>query len=120
MAARQESTRRRCRIGAADCVGLGAWFELGLRVLLSLRWLRGTAFDPFGRTTVRRVERELVLWYEELVVELARRLESIGVDEAATIADIASTIRGYEGIKLERAGLARERVEKALEAQPGT
>ena len=34
-----------------------------------MRRLRGTRLDPFGRAEVRRVERELIGEYEELVGE---------------------------------------------------
>ncbi|MEE8580186.1 MAG: indolepyruvate ferredoxin oxidoreductase family protein [Myxococcota bacterium] len=104
-------------LGLTRKLRLGPWFELGLRGLVALRRLRGTAFDVFGASEVRRVERELVDWYEELMMELARRLESMGVDVATEIAEMAAAIRGYESLKIERAALARERVEKALEAR---
>jgi indolepyruvate ferredoxin oxidoreductase len=34
------------------------------RVLWAMRRLRGTAFDPFGHTSVRRTERRLASDYE--------------------------------------------------------
>src|SRR5439155_14286537 len=39
---------------------LGRWFDGAFRLLVALRGLRGTALDPFGRASVRRVERQLV------------------------------------------------------------
>ena len=39
-----------------------------------MRRLRGTALDPFGRAKVRRVERELIAEYEELVAEALAQL----------------------------------------------
>src|SRR5581483_12521426 len=49
---------------------LGPWFRPALRMLLPLRRLRGTRWDPFGRTAVRRLERELIGWYRGLMREV--------------------------------------------------
>ena len=38
-------------------------------MLAALKFLRGTAFDPFGYAQVRREERALIDWYERLVRE---------------------------------------------------
>ena len=95
-------------------IGLGRWFEVALRVLTSLRFLRGTAFDPFGRTTARRLERDLIAWYEALLATLVERIETIGLPRALEVVNSAALIRGYEEIKERGAAHARERVEKLL------
>ena len=40
-------------------IALGAWARPALQTLARGKGLRGTALDPFGRTAVRRLEREL-------------------------------------------------------------
>jgi indolepyruvate ferredoxin oxidoreductase len=85
-----------------------------LRLLAALRWLRATPFDPFGRSEVRRSERELVRWYEGVLGQLAERMESLGIRRAREVAETAAQVRGYEGIKLANAASAREQAEKLL------
>src|SRR5690606_2293347 len=46
-------------LGLRRKLSLGRWFRPVLALLAALRRLRGTPFDPFGHTHVRRVEREL-------------------------------------------------------------
>ncbi|MCZ6462694.1 MAG: indolepyruvate ferredoxin oxidoreductase family protein [Proteobacteria bacterium] len=86
--------------GLARKLRLGPWFEPVFQVLAALRFLRGTALDPFGRSEVRRVERELVVWYEDVLCELTERLRTLGIEAATRIAGHAGAIRGYEAIKL--------------------
>src|SRR5262249_17807131 len=47
-------------LGMKRKVALGQWSRPAFRALRSMRRLRGTAFDPFGHTKVRRTERALV------------------------------------------------------------
>ena len=46
-------------VGRKGKLRLGPWFRPAFVVLRMLKPLRGTAFDPFGYTRVRRTEREL-------------------------------------------------------------
>jgi indolepyruvate ferredoxin oxidoreductase len=84
------------------------------RGLRAARVLRGTAFDVFGRARVRRVERELIGEYRDLVSAALTRLTP-GTAEAVTeIAGLPELIRGYEDIKLTRVAGYRERARAAL------
>ena len=47
-------------LGMTSKISLGPWFRPGFRLLAAGRRLRGTPWDPFGRTQVRRTERALV------------------------------------------------------------
>ncbi|MBV9151667.1 MAG: indolepyruvate ferredoxin oxidoreductase family protein [Alphaproteobacteria bacterium] len=91
---------------------LGAWFRPALRLLVPMRRLRGTRFDPFGRTEVRRLERELVGWYDGLVDEILRELTPATHEVAVRLAATPDRIRGYEAIKVRSARAAREYVER--------
>ncbi len=42
----------------------GPWMMNAFALLAKLKRLRGTAFDPFGRTEERRTERRLIGEYE--------------------------------------------------------
>jgi len=101
-------------LGMRGKIGLGSWFEVPLRALASLRFLRGTPFDPFGYTAARRLERDLIGWYETLLTTVVDRIESIGLPRALEVANCAALIRGYEEIKQDAAAHARETAEKLL------
>ncbi|MFC7588511.1 indolepyruvate ferredoxin oxidoreductase family protein [Nonomuraea antimicrobica] len=85
------------------------------RGLRAARVLRGTAFDVFGRAEVRRVERELVAEYRELVRTALDRLTPATAGAVEEVAGLPELIRGYEDIKLARVADYRERAAKALE-----
>ncbi|MFI7700172.1 indolepyruvate ferredoxin oxidoreductase family protein [Nonomuraea sp. NPDC049480] len=85
------------------------------RGLRAARVLRGTAFDVFGRARVRRVERELVGEYRDLVRAALARLTPATADAVAKIAGLPELIRGYEDIKLARVAEFRERARTMLE-----
>jgi indolepyruvate ferredoxin oxidoreductase len=91
---------------------LGGWFTPLLRLLVPMRRLRGTAWDPFGRSEVRRVERELIAWYEGLLDEIVFELAPANYGAAVQLAAAPDRIRGYEGIKLRNARAVREQVER--------
>ena len=78
---------------------LGPWARPTLAGLRSMKRLRGTKLDPFGRAEVRRVERRLVDEYVELVDELLPTLTS-APERAAHVAGLVDVVRGYEGVKL--------------------
>ena len=69
------------------------------KVLAKLKGLRGTAFDPFGRTEERRVERALVAEYLALVEEFARTLTAERLSVAIDLATLPDDIRGYGHVK---------------------
>ncbi len=72
-----------------------------LRWLLARgRHLRGTPFDPFGRTSVRRLECRLVPAYTAAVRRLLDGLSGETLDSAVEVAAAAMEVRGYEGRKL--------------------
>jgi indolepyruvate ferredoxin oxidoreductase len=79
---------------------LGGWFRTPLRMLASLRGLRGTPFDPFGYAAVRREERALIGWYEQLVRDCLDRTTLENLPLAQEIVALPAQIRGYENIKL--------------------
>jgi indolepyruvate ferredoxin oxidoreductase len=90
---------------------LGAWFVPAFRSLRRMRRVRGTRLDPFGRAEVRRVERELIGHYEELVGEALTLLAPETHDTAVELLELPDLIRGYEDIKLRNVALYRKRAE---------
>jgi indolepyruvate ferredoxin oxidoreductase len=77
----------------------GAWILPPLRVLARLRGLRGTIFDPFGRTAERRMERTLIGEYEALVERTCAALSLQNHDAAVRLLGMADEIRGFGPVK---------------------
>jgi indolepyruvate ferredoxin oxidoreductase len=88
---------------------LGAWLMPLLRVLARGKALRGGAFDLFGRTAERRMERELITQYELRVDELLPRLRIETLALASEIARLPLSMRGYGHVKIANVALARAR-----------
>jgi indolepyruvate ferredoxin oxidoreductase len=96
----------------------GSWMMHAFRVLARLKSLRGTAFDPFGRTAERKAERKLIEDYLAMLESRTARLKPEQIPLLARIARIPEMIRGYGHIKEENIGKARAeqaRLEAELE-----
>ena len=85
--------------GRPNKKAFGQWMQGPLSVLARLKFLRGTAFDPFGHTAERRAERELIGWYEGVVETLLSSLGKADIDRLAAIAAAPMEIRGYGPVK---------------------
>jgi indolepyruvate ferredoxin oxidoreductase len=85
----------------------GAWMMPVFGLLARLKFLRGTAFDPFGRTDERKMERRLIIDYENTVAELLEALSAGNHALAVKIASIPEQIRGYGHVKDEHIEKAR-------------
>lgn len=96
-------------------VKLGDWIRPVFWVLRRMRRLRSTWMDPFGRTECRRLERELVTWYQTVVTEALGKLTADTYDLVAKILEAPDDIRGYEDVKIESAERTRSRVEELRE-----
>jgi indolepyruvate ferredoxin oxidoreductase len=78
----------------------GAWWTLRLfKLLAALKGLRGTAFDPFGYTAERRMERRLIGEYRALIERVVADLHVSNLKAAAELAAAAGEIAGYGPIK---------------------
>jgi indolepyruvate ferredoxin oxidoreductase len=99
----------------------GPWALPVLRVLAQLRALRGTALDPFARTTERRAEREWLQIYEADVDRAIRRLDDHSAATALALLDLSNGIRGYGPVKaaaMEEASRRRARLLEELDRVP--
>lgn len=70
-------------------------------LLAHLKFLRGTLFDPFGYTEVRRTERALVVEYLGTIRDLCGDLSADNLNIALRLAELPDMVRGYEGVKLD-------------------
>ncbi|OLC31806.1 MAG: hypothetical protein AUH81_17140 [Candidatus Rokubacteria bacterium 13_1_40CM_4_69_5] len=96
---------------------LGKWFDAVFRLLLAMRGLRGTPFDPFGYAEVRRVERQLIAEYRALVDKALANLSEATYERTVKLANLPDLIRGYEAIKLRNVTRFRDEA-RALGFEP--
>jgi indolepyruvate ferredoxin oxidoreductase len=85
----------------------GPWVRTAFGWLAKMRGLRGTAFDPFGRTEERKMERALIGEYRACIEELLRTLKPENRQLAAEIARLPEDIRGYGHVKERHVAAAR-------------
>jgi indolepyruvate ferredoxin oxidoreductase len=91
----------------------GPWMMTLFGILARLKRLRGTAFDPFGRSTERRRERRLVREYEQMLEEVLPALRLENLDAARALIRQPGDIRGFGPVKeaaMDAAEVARERL----------
>ncbi|NBV02665.1 MAG: hypothetical protein EBS10_00565 [Acidimicrobiia bacterium] len=91
-------------MGVSRKLRLGPGWMAVFRLLRRLKFLRGTPFDPFGHTEMRRLERRAIAVYLDVVDSLlARVTDEVGnYDHLVELAEVPSGVRGYESLKLER------------------
>jgi indolepyruvate ferredoxin oxidoreductase len=97
-------------LGWQKKIKLGFWFNGAFRLLTRMKGLRGTAFDPFGRAEVRRVERALIGEYRALMEKAMAGLSPESYERAAKLANLPDLIRGYEEVKLRNVQRFRDEV----------
>jgi indolepyruvate ferredoxin oxidoreductase len=77
----------------------GPWMGTAFGLLARLKGLRGTAFDVFGYSEERRVERALIDEYRRTIEELLAGLNPGNHALAVEIARLPEHIRGYGHVK---------------------
>ncbi len=86
---------------------LGPWLEPALRVLASLKGLRGSWLDPFGYLKDRKLDRALLAEYEVMIAHIIDHLSGANLETAIHLAQITDEIRGYGHVKELYAAKAR-------------
>jgi indolepyruvate ferredoxin oxidoreductase len=69
------------------------------RLLAKMKGLRGTAFDIFGYSKDRKMERDLIVAYERDVDTVLRLLSPANADIAVELLSLPDRIRGYGPVK---------------------
>jgi len=77
----------------------GSWMKTAFRLLAKLRGLRGTAFDVFGYSEERKLERALIREYEALVTGMLPNLSPQNYRIAVELAALPERIRGFGHVK---------------------
>ncbi len=87
----------------------GPWMMKAFGVLAKLKFLRGTAFDLFGHTEERKIERALIGQYRATIEALLPKLTMLNLPKAAAIASIPEDIRGFGHVKEKNLKAAKEK-----------
>jgi indolepyruvate ferredoxin oxidoreductase len=86
----------------------GGWVRPAMGMLAKMKGLRGTAFDPFGHTEERKMERQLIADYRATIEAiLAKGLSAERLPVAVDLARIPEDIRGYGHVKERHVKAAR-------------
>ncbi|WP_096785635.1 indolepyruvate ferredoxin oxidoreductase family protein [Rhodobacter sp. CZR27] len=94
----------------------GAWMIPAFRLLATMKVLRGTPLDPFGRNPERRLERRLIAEFEADMAEILPKLRPETMDLGRELARLPLSIRGYGPVKEANATKAAGRREELLAA----
>ena len=103
-------------LGVQRKLSFGARTAPAFRLLARGKRLRGTAFDPFRWSKVRRLERQLPGEYRATIASLLDALTVGNLAQAVDIAGLPDVVRGYEHLKLARAATYRRNTAEALAA----
>ena len=90
----------------------GPWMGKAFRKLAGFKGLRGGSLDVFGKSEERRMERQLIEDYVQLLEEIVGQLSTVNHAAAVALASVPDEIRGYGHVK-EKSLLAA----KALQAE---
>ena len=81
----------------------GRLMERAFPLLARFRFLRGTSFDPFGRSEDRRLERDLIAQYEVDMAEVLQTLTPARRMTGVALAELPMQIKGFGPVKAENA-----------------
>lgn len=101
-------------------IAFGRWIFKILPVFAKMKFLRGTALDPFGFQADRRQERQLILDFEQLADEICQTLKRENYGLAIDLFQNLTRIRGYGEIKHHQMTLAKTAQIELLNAYRNT
>ena len=90
--------------------------DSGFNALTKMKWLRGSFADPFGWTAERKMERQLIGWFDELVKKCSEELNSDNVNVWHDIMSAPMGIKGYGPVKEESVVRVKRQIDTLLEA----
>ena len=96
----------------------GPWMKTAFRLMKQFKGLRGTAFDPFGWTEERKMERGLRDEYLARIADMSSKLTRKNHELAVAIASIPDEIRGYGHVKEASVEAARGHEEELMKNWP--
>jgi indolepyruvate ferredoxin oxidoreductase len=89
----------------------GSWMWKAFALLAKFKGLRGGAFDVFGYTEERKMERALIVEYRGMIEALLPTLDQHSIANAVALANLPEHVRGFGHVK--EAAVAAFHAEKA-------
>ena len=102
--------------GHAVKSSFGPWMMTAMALLAKMKGLRGTAFDVFGRSEERRMERKLIADYRLMISDIASRIAPANYKSAMMLANLPEQIRGFGHVKTASVVAAEIRRDELLSA----
>ena len=96
----------------------GQWMWPVFGGLAKIRALRGTAFDVFGKTLERRMERRLADDFEITMTRALAKLDAASAKDVQALAALYERVRGYGHVKLANVAMVK-RSERDIAARIG-
>jgi indolepyruvate ferredoxin oxidoreductase len=103
--------RRDKTTGEPRKMKFGPWLLPVFRLLAKGKVLRGTKLDVFGYSAERKLERQMIADYEQLMAEIAAKLSPATHATAIALAETALDVRGFGHVK--RANYERAKAREA-------
>ncbi|MDO8876218.1 MAG: indolepyruvate ferredoxin oxidoreductase family protein [Pseudolabrys sp.] len=101
--------------GEPKKMSFGPWILRAFAVLAKFKSLRGTPLDPFGYTQERRMERRLVVEYQDLLEMIMAELSPLNYATAVALASIPEKIRGFGPVKQRNLAIAKAEEQGLIE-----
>jgi indolepyruvate ferredoxin oxidoreductase len=89
----------------------GSWMWSAFKLLARFKGLRGGAFDVFGYSEERKMERALIVEYRDMIEGLLAGLNAKTIANAVELANLPEQVRGFGHVK--EAAVEKFRAEKA-------
>ncbi|MDP5335709.1 MAG: pyruvate ferredoxin oxidoreductase, partial [Paracoccaceae bacterium] len=77
----------------------GPWMRPVFKVLARMKGLRGSVFDPFALGADRKLDRQLIAWFEEVITHVERTFDAANPEASQAILKPAQEIRGYGPVR---------------------
>ena len=85
--------------GRPKKIRFGPWMLKGFKLLARLRKVRGTVFDPFSYSADRKLDKQLLKDYQQLINHLVKALDKNNLGTYIQLAELPSEIRGYGPVR---------------------
>ncbi len=92
----------------------GQWMIHAFRIIASMKWLRGTWLDPFGRGSERLLQKEFTRQFETDMEEVLASGDPGKREIALELAKLPTTVRGYGPVWEESYRVAMTRRDELL------
>ena len=77
----------------------GPWIKPVLKAMSALKFLRGTAFDVFGYSEDRKIERRLLVAFKEDLETIFSTIDQTSYQSAVDLVSLTDQVRGFGRIK---------------------